>query len=266
MTLPLPFRFITALFLLASVSCTTNRNLAYFSDTRSLPNAEQPVTNHEEPLIQPDDLLSITVNSLNPESNVLLNNGILLPSGNTLSSSDATRKASEGYLVDKSGMIKFPVLGSVKLGGLTRDQAIVKMTDLLEKSVKSPTVNISYLNFRITVLGEVNRPSSFVVPNEHVTLLEALGLAGDMTAYGRREDVLIIREKDGVRHLVRLDLTNKATLTSPYFYLQQNDVVYVEPDKARNLQASTRAVNLPLYISVASVVAVLISSLLIRRN
>lgn len=267
MTRLLPFSFSYVLLLLVSVSCATNRNLAYFSDSRSSAGSEQTITNRQEPLIQSGDLLSITVNSLSPESNLLLNNGILLPTGNTLSSTEATRKASEGYLVDKNGAISFPVLGSVKLAGLTRDQAVAKITSLIvEKTVKAPTVNVSFLNFRITVLGEVARPASFVVPNEHITLLEALGLAGDMTAYGRREDVLVIREKDGVRHMARLDLTSQAVLASPYFYLQQNDVVYVEPDKARALQASTRAVNLPLYISIASVVAIVVSTILLRRN
>jgi len=256
--------YLAACILLAS--CASNRNLVYFSNLNSATGSAQSITNRVDPVIQPGDLLSITVNSASPESNVLLNTGILLPTGSQLPANELTRKASEGYLVDQQGNIKFPVLGQVTLGGLTREAAIAKMTsELAKNTVKSPTVNITYLNFRITVLGEVNKPSAFTVTNEHVTLLEALGMAGDMTAFGRREDVLVIREKDGKRTIARLNLTDKSVLESPFFYLQQNDVVYVEPDRARSLQASTRAINLPIYLSIASIIAILGSSLLLRR-
>jgi polysaccharide export outer membrane protein len=256
--------FLFVIFIFLS-SCATNRNLTYFKGTNSLLNDKQSITNKIEPVIQPGDLLSITVNSLNPESNLLFNTSVVLPPNNALVGNEAAHKAGEGYLVDKEGMIRFLTLNKIKLAGLTLEEAIAKMTEQLAKSVKSPIVNISFLNFRITVLGEVSRPSSFIVPNEHVSVLEALGLAGDMTIFGKRETVLVIREKDGVRTVARLDLTNKETLTSPYFYLQQNDVVYVEPDKARSLQASSRTTNLPIYISVASIIAVLISSLAFRQ-
>jgi polysaccharide export outer membrane protein len=256
--------YLATLILLAS--CASNRNLVYFNNLNSTSDNEQGITNRLNPVIQPGDLLSITVNSASPESNVLLNTGILLPTGNPLPANEQTRKASEGYLVDDKGNIKFPVLGQVALGGLTREAAINKLTsELAKNTVKSPTVNISYLNFRITVLGEVTKPSTFVVPNEHITLLEALGMAGDMTAFGQREKVLVIREKDGKRTIGHLDLTNKEVFASPYFYLQQNDVVYVAPDRARSLQASSRTINLPIYLSVASVVAIIVSSLLLRR-
>ena len=258
------FIYLASLVLLAS--CAGNRNLVYFSDLNSTSTNEQSITNRVDPVIQPGDLLSITVNSASPESNLLLNTGILLPNGNALPAGEPTRKASEGYLVDEKGNIKFPVLGQVALGGLTRQAAISKLTnELARNTVKSPTVNVSYLNFRVTVLGEVTKPSTFTVTNEHISLLEALGMAGDMTAYGQRERVLVIREKDGKRQIGQLDLTNKDVFTSPYFYLQQNDVVYVTPDRARSLQASSRAVNLPIYVSIASIVAVVISSLLLRR-
>jgi polysaccharide export outer membrane protein len=259
-------RILCLVTLVISASCVSNRKLAYFSNLNSPADYEQNILNRSTPVIQPGDLLSITVNSLSPESNILLNNGVLLPTtGTSLVSNEAARKASEGYLVDQSGAIQFPLLGRVVLSGLTREAATTKLTTELTTTVKKPVVNISYLNFRITVLGEVTKPSSFIVSNEHVTLLEALGLAGDMTAYGRRENVLVIREKGGKRIITRLDLTNKDVFASPYFYLQQNDVVYIEPDKARSLQASSRAVNLPMYISIASVIAIVISSLLLNR-
>ena len=259
------FNILCAILSIVFASCSSNRNLVYFSNIDSSPNYKQEINNRTEPIIQSNDLLSITVNSLNPESNLLFNNSILLPSSNTLSNTETTRKASEGYLVDKEGFIKFPVIGNVHLGGLTRSEAIKVLTTRLEESVKKPIVNISFINFRITVLGEVNKPSSFLIPTEHISLLEVIGIAGDLTPYGKRENVLVIREKEGVRTLAHLNLTDKDVFKSPYFYLQQNDIVYVQPDKARSLQASSRTINLPIYLSIASIVVFLVSTIVLRR-
>lgn len=146
---------------------------------------------------------------------------------------------AEGYLVDDEGFIRFPVLRKVKLGGLTTDEAREKLEAELQQYLNEPVVAIRYLNYRITVLGEVNRPSTFVVPSEKISILTALGMAGDMTPFGKRESVLLIREVEGVRTVTRMNLNSREFLSTPYFYLQQNDVVYVEPDKAREVQAST---------------------------
>src|SRR5680860_76069 len=142
-------------------------------------------------------------------------------------------------MVDKNGEINFPVLGKVKLGGLSKPQAMEEMTHRLSEYIKDPIVNIRFMNFRITVIGEVNEPSTFTVVTERINILEALGLAGDMTPFGKRENVLIIREKDGVRSAKRFNLNKKDILSSPYYYLQQNDIIYVEPDKIKAIQAST---------------------------
>ncbi len=210
--------------LVVSASCS-KRNLVYFSDMATL---EPPtaVKNFTSPKIQPDDILSISVSSLSPESNVLFNNVLLPSTGNT---NTIAEKINEGYLVDKSGEINFPVIGKVALAGLTKEEAQDKMTDLIKAHVKNPIVNVRFKNFKVTVIGEVFKPASFVVETEKINVLEALGLAGDMTAFGKRDNVLIIREKDGVRTTTRLNLNSKSVLTSPYFYLQQNDIVYVEP-------------------------------------
>src|SRR5690606_22386711 len=123
------------------------------------------------------------------------------------------------------------------LTGLTLTQAHNRMAEELNKYVKEPIVNVRYLNFKVTVIGEVNEPSTIAVDNDKINVLEALGMAGDMTAYGKRENVLVIREDQGRRHMARLDLNSRAAFESPYFYLQQNDIVYVEPDimKERNV-------------------------------
>jgi polysaccharide export outer membrane protein len=153
---------------------------------------------------------------------------VLLPA--TATTNVIAEQINEGYLVDKNGFINFPVIGKISLAGLTKEQANDKMTDLIKEHVKNPIVNLRFLNFKITVIGEVATPSSFTITTEKINVLEALGLAGDMTEFGKRENVLIIREKDGKRTTARINLNNKDVLSSPYFYLQQNDIVYVEPD------------------------------------
>lgn len=235
--------FYLSLLLLSS-GCA-KRNLVYFSDIESGSGYSTAIENVIEPDIQTDDLLKITVSSLNPESNLLFNAGVLNTTGGNLSSA-VMSPLNEGYLVDKNGEINFPVLGKVKLGGLNKEEAIEEMVFRLQEYVKDPIVNIRFMNFMVTVIGEVNNPSTFTVPTEKINILEALGLAGDMTVYGKRENVLVIREKDGIRSVNRLNLNDKDILSSPYYYLTQNDVVYVEPDRIKAIQASTNQRNLTL--------------------
>ncbi len=252
-------RLLSFFFLLVAVSCTSSKNLVYFNNLNQRDDYSTPISKLADPRIQPDDLLAISVSSLNSESNVLFNNGVLTTAGSPALATSAVR-TNEGYLVDKNGNINFPVLGTIALGGLTKAEANTKMTDAIKIYVKNPIINIRFLNFKITVLGEVNKPSSFSILTERINVLEALGLAGDMTPYGRRENILLIREKDGVRSTTRLDLTDKNTLNSPSFYLQQNDVLYVEPSGARAIQSSTRAYYLPILLTALSVVSILITT------
>lgn len=237
----------TSLWLLSA--CAPTKNLVYFSDLKNSEGA-MAIENNAEPKIQVDDLLSITVSSLNPESNALYNSGVLQQVGGSTSSGALATKVNEGYLVDKSGAITFPVLGSIQVAGLTKAEAAAKITQQISKDVKKPTVNVRFMNFKITVVGEVNRPATFVIPSEKASIIEALALAGDMTVYGRRENVLVIREKDNVRTTTRLNLNSKDVFASPYFYLQQNDIVYVEPDKARAAQTSLSRSNVQFGISI----------------
>ncbi len=211
---------------LVLLSSCAKRNLVYFSDMQQASEQSSPIKNYIAPRIQPDDILSITVSSLSAESNVLFNSVLLPASGNT---AGVAEKINEGYLVDKNGFINFPVIGKIALAGLTKEEATDKMTDLIKANVKNPIVNVRFVNFKITVIGEVTNPATFQVATEKINVLEALGLAGDMTTFGRRENVLVIREKSGVRSTTRLNLNSKEVLNSPYYYLQQNDIVYVEP-------------------------------------
>jgi polysaccharide export outer membrane protein len=247
-------RLVIYFLMLALVSSCSNRNLVYLSDLSASTSNDAPIKNYSQPKIQPDDLLNITVSSLNAESNVLFNN-VILPSnanaGNTIAS-----KVNEGYLVDKSGAINFPVIGKIMLVGLTKEQATEKLTTEIKAHVKNPIVNIRFMNFKVTVIGEVNGPATFIIATEKISVLEALGLAGDMTVFAKRENVLIIREQDGIRRTVRINLNNKDVLNSPYYYLQQNDIVYVEPvNKAKLAETQQNNRLIPIWTTILSTAA-----------
>ena len=223
----------TALFgLLISVffsSCAPKINAVYFSDLDSLKVHEVDLPKFSEPLIQTDDILSITVQTIDPAASVAVNQ---TPAAASVSSTDYTGPLS-GFLVDKKGEVEIPMLGVIKLAGLTTYEAKEKIRKVAAVYYTNPTIQVRFANYKITVLGEVVKPSSYNVPTEKVTVLDALALAGDLTIYGKRENVLLIRDAGGKKEVVRLDLTSAALLSSPYFYLKQNDVLYVEPSKGK---------------------------------
>jgi len=225
---------ILCLLLLFLTSCRSKRDLVYFKDLPDSVAVQTPIPDIAETKIQAGDILRITVSTLNPESNTLFNSGTLQDVNDSRNVNNTGQVGAQGYLVDENGYISFPVIGQIKLGGLTRDGARKEMIKQIENYVKDPIVNIRFLNFKITVIGEVAKPSTFTIPNEKVNILEALGMAGDMTPFGKRENVLLIREEGGQRTMVKLDMRQKDIMNSPYFYLKQNDVVYVEPTKYRD--------------------------------
>ncbi|MFO7826509.1 MAG: polysaccharide biosynthesis/export family protein [Cyclobacterium sp.] len=235
--------FLTGLMALIFLGACSTRNLIYMSDLHQEDVNIEKIRNSAEPRIQPIDLLSITVSTLNPESNLLFNSGVLANIGSTAGQANVTSQLNEGYRVDNNGEISFPIIGKIKLAGLTLEEATDKMVKLLETEARNPIVNIKIINFRITVVGEVNNPSTISVPSEKINVIEAIGLAGDMTPFGKRENILLMREVGDERITARLNLNDKAILDSPYFYLQQNDILYVEPDKARALQTNTSRIN-----------------------
>jgi polysaccharide export outer membrane protein len=231
-------RVLTFITIFSGLFGCAKRNLVYFSDIETGSSYSTNISQVEEPVIQSGDLIKIVVSTQSPESNLLFNSGVISnDSQNRMMSQQLP--TNEGYLVDKNGQINFPVIGKIEIAGFTREEATLKMTELLEEYVKDPIINIQYLNFKITVIGEVANPNTFTLATDRISILEALGLAGDMTQYGKRENVLLIRDQDGVRKAVRLNLNDKSILNSPYFMLQQNDVLYVEPDKIKSVQAST---------------------------
>ncbi len=255
-------------------SCATKRNLVYFSNLSDSTAYQEAIQNQVQPKIQPGDALAIKVTTLNPQSNILYNSGsVPLMSGTDNSGQSTTlpiggqigsATLADGYIVDNEGNINFPLLGKVALNGLTIDQAQQKMTDLISKTDKGVIVNISIQNYKVTVIGEVTRPGTFTVPNDKVNVLEALGMAGDMTPYAVRDNVLVVREKDGQRTMQRLNLNDKAVFQSPFFYLQQNDVVYVQPEnKLKAAQVDTRYITLiPIITAAISALAIVLTRVL----
>ena len=244
-------RFWIGILLPLLFSCS-KRNLSYFGNYDAEGILTEPIeVEIKEPIIQPGDLLEITVTSLNPEAAVPFNrvSQITFDENNSRGSSETP---SNGYLVDSYGIIDFPVLGRIKLGGLSKFQAKLNLTSLLTNYLGDPTVSIRYLNYRVTVIGEVNRPNTFLVPSERINVLEAIGMAGDLTVYGKRENVMVIHESQGTRTIAHLNLNEKEVLNSPYFYLRPNDVVYVEPLKTKRDQASLTRSNISLFLAVVT--------------
>ena len=166
------------------------------------------------------------------------------------------------YMVNADGDIHFPVLGKLEVGGLTTKQINEKLTLILEDYIKNPIINIRLTNFKVTVLGQVASPGTFTIPNERISILEAIGLAGDLEIHGKRKTVMLIREQNGQRMFVNIDLTNKQLFSSPYFYLSQNDVIYVEPNKVQ-VNASAVGANTGVIMGSISILLSIITIFLI---
>ncbi|HEA30869.1 MAG TPA: polysaccharide export protein [Leeuwenhoekiella sp.] len=248
------FVLVSSVLLLILNSCVSKKEVLYFQDIENLRNQQDSVSYNT--VIRPDDLLTITVSALNPETVLPFNPPLVsTPSG------DGTINGArqiQTYLVDKDGSIEFPVLGTLNLGGLTRQKATRLLKKRLSAYVKEPIINLRILNFTISVLGEVQRPGTFTVNDERVTILEALGLAGDMTIFGEREKVQVIREENGNTKYAVLDFTSVDLINSPFYYLQQNDVVIVPPNSAQ-IQSSGFNRNTSVFISIAGIIISVIS-------
>ena len=230
-------RIYFASFILSFLLFTgcSKRNLVYFSDLPEALEKKEVISNINEPTIQPFDNISINITTLNPETNQLFN----VDSG-------------DGYRVDNTGAINFPILGRVEFKGLTIDEATEKLTKLIEKEAKNPIVNLKITNFNFTIVGEVGSPNTYNVSSGKINIIEAIGLAGDMTPYGKRENVLLIRVQDGVRTTARLNLNTSEVFSSPYFYLKQNDLIYVESDREKSEQSNLIRSNITFGMSIIS--------------
>jgi len=207
-------------------SCVSNKKMLYFQDVEGVENPT--VLANYEPKIQPGDLLNINVAAAEAEA-ALPFNIYETPVVGTYTSS----LKPLSYLVNTDGEINFPVLGTLKVAGFTSKEVTKSLNEQLASYINKPIVNIRLTNFKITVLGEVKTPGTYPVPNERISIIEAIGMAGDLTIQGRRTTVTLVREVQGERKFVTIDLTNKQLFNSPYYYLAQNDVIYVEPNKTK---------------------------------
>lgn len=227
--------FICLIAILLFASCKSYKKVPYLQDAETVQQAVQQ-ENLYDAKIMPKDLLTIVVSCTSPELAVPFNLTVATPAsaaGNNLLLT--TQPVLQPYLVDNEGKINFPVLGELKVGGLTKREAEQLIIDKLKPYIKeTPIVMVRMVNYKISVLGEVTRPGTFTISNEKVNLLEALAMAGDMTVWGVRDNVKLIREgADGKQEIVTLDLNKAETILSPYYWLQQNDIVYVTPNKAK---------------------------------
>lgn len=256
----LQFVILVTLIIVQLSACVSTEKATYFSNvTNSSIQIEKE--KELEPIIQRNDILSIYISSLSPEASAVFN------TTNTQATSTSTTTGSTsagGYLVNTEGTIQLPILGNIKAEGLTKKQLKASITNLIneKKLLIDPVVTIRHLNYEVTVIGEVEKPTVINVPNEKISLLKALGIAGDITIYGKKENVLLIREVEGKRIIIRIDLNSKDFLSSPYYYLQPNDVVYVEANERKVKNANRNQQILPAILSSLSIVAVVISALI----
>ncbi|WP_296317525.1 polysaccharide biosynthesis/export family protein [Winogradskyella sp. UBA3174] len=250
---------ILILSLFLAHSCASRKNLVYFQDE---PIQEGLSVNEPEQLIyKPDDILTINVSALDPETVIPFTLPVVSNNLGGIGAQGAIQQQS--YLVDYNGNIEFPVLGTTKIAGLNRTQLTKMLTERIREYARDPIVNVRLVNFTVTIIGEVSSPGTFTIQDERITLLEALGLARDLTIYGRRKNVLLIREVDGKKKFAKIDLTSINTVSSPLYYLQQNDVIYVEPNKAK-LRSSTYTQNNGLLISAIGTLTTIIAVFLIK--
>src|SRR5690554_2183796 len=214
-------------------SCNASKKVAYIQGAGEEDMSEyMQSTPLYDAKIMPKDLLTITVSATDPEAVKPFN--LTVPSLTT-GTSTYSQPSLQAYLVDNNGQINFPVIGLITLSGLTKSEAEHKITGLLGKYLKEdPVVTVKFVNYKISVIGEVARPNTFTIVNEKVNIFEALAMAGDMTIWGKRDNVKIIREDaNGNQNVIVLNLNDPTVIYSPYYFLQQNDVVYVEPNKTK---------------------------------
>lgn len=260
-------------------ACSTPKNISYFQDANDL-TKEQLAQMQQDyvPKIMNGDVLTITVSSIDPVAVAPFNlpivsfpkreEGNTIPGGQNVGSS----QIMQTYTVDSEGCINYPVIGKIKVAGLTKQEVITLLEKKISTYVKDPIVNVQIINFKVTVLGEVLKPGTYNVNTERVTILDALGLASDLTIYGDRKNVMVVRDNNGKMEIAHFDLTKSDMFTSPYFYLQQNDIVYVDPNSKRKQAAKysqSEQFNLSVItavISSLSVIASVITTFIAIKN
>ncbi|WP_367773620.1 polysaccharide biosynthesis/export family protein [Flavobacterium sp. WC2421] len=244
------------LFLIIVFSCASRKDLVYYQGIDGA--TTQANTTTYEIKIQPDDLLMIIVSAEDPEIAAPFNLKSISVQNPSKLESATGQQTMQLYLVDANGYIEFPILGKLKVGGLSRTEVLQMLQQKIAVYIKNPIINFRIMNFKVSVQGEVNLPGTYTITSERVTLIEALTMAKDLTIYGKRNNILIIREVDGVKSYNRVDLTKADFMNSPFYYLAQNDVVYVEPNKSK-INGSAVGANTGVIVSITSILITLIT-------
>lgn len=239
-------------------SCTPYHNSAYFQGLDRNSGISHKIDNYSPLTIQLGDILSLNIKSLNSEASAMFNTDAA-PSSSTSAGSPGSSGPSgggSGYLVDKNGEIDLPLVHKLKVVGMTIDE----VQDIIQKAVvqylKDPTVSVHLMNFKITIIGDVANPNIFTVATEHISIPQALSLAGDITASGKRDNVLLIREINGERKYINIDITSDKLFESPYYYLKNNDMLYVEEGRGKFQTLNPLKQTLPIVLSFVSVLLI----------
>jgi len=266
--------FIALIFF--NISCSTYRTIPYIQDLDHTKISQESIDNFSPLKIQSGDLLGINVTSLSANNEFSSGNARVNGSNETggengkvnipLGTENTNNNPVFGYRVNAAGEINIPYIGRIRVIGTTTDELSTKLTPQLEQYLKQPIVNVRILNFKISVVGDVLRPDVFTVQNERITIIEALGLAGDLNITAKRKNVLLIREYDGKREYLPIDLTSKKIFTSPYYYLQNNDVIYVEPDRTKYAPIDRGYRTFSLLLSGISAASVVFSAYFLYYN
>ncbi len=235
-----------------ATGCVTQKQMTYFRglDSAAADSINQTFKQQIDPVVKAGDALAITVSALDKEAVAPYNLPTVVytaPGSSQLN----TTPSLQYYTVDADGNIEMPILGKLQVLGLKTTEVADLVEDRLGAQVVDPMVKVQLINAKVTVIGEVNRPGQYTMPNGRMTLLDALGAAGDLSAYGKRDNVLLTRETNGKLEFYRLNLNSEDLFTSPYYYLQQNDVIYVSPNKVRAINST----NVSLWLSMVSTVA-----------
>lgn len=251
------FYLITTLIFFSSCG-VKYKSIPYFVDLSPDSVVSEQIKNQTVLKIQKNDIVAITVSSLNQDASAIFN------LGNTSTLQGATNAnnplaTSNGFIVDQNGAIQLPLISSVKLEGLTVIEARELIQSKLLAYLKEPVVSLRIVNLKISVLGDVLKPGVYPIQNEKVSVMEALSLAGDLSITAVRDNVLLIREIEGKRQYIRLNMQSREIFTSPYYYLQNNDVLYIQPSKAKYASVDSSYRNVSLVLSALSIIAIIIS-------
>lgn len=247
---------LTSFFLFSS--CGSRRDIAYFQNTDRIIESDGQRDDNYKTIIRPNDNLFITVSAANPSAVQVFNMMPLTQSGNMSNNIDIL-----GYLVDQKGNINVPLVGVIHVAGLTKSDAMSLLQKEISKFVADPVVNVRILNYRVSILGEVNRPGEYTITDERISIPQAIALAGDLTIYGERRNVQLIRMENGERKFYYFDLTSPDIFSSPNYYLLQNDILYVSPNSTKIRSANTNP-NVSLIISVITA-ALMVASFFIKK-